>query len=157
MDQFEGHSLHVYSNEFLEKCGLNDESTFEEVKEQILWGTYGKPASFLNFEWKRLKDCSEDHLKAIMLQQHIPELTRVIIRSILKDKYKEKTKTLLGSRWRRADYDFDKSNYNGYTVIVITNTAHKHPAHPEQVIYKGDNGNIWSMPLTDWPGNLIPE
>ena len=154
MDQFEGHSLHVYGNEFLEKCGLNDESTFAEVKEQMLWGTYGKPASFLNSTWKKLKDCSEDHLEAIMLQQHIPELTRVIIRSILEDKYKQKIENLRYTRWCRKDYDPNKGNYNGYTVVTITNTANR---HPEQVVYKGDNGNIWSIPLADWPGNLIPE
>ena len=157
MDQFEGHSLHVYSNEFLEKCGLNDESTFEEVKEQMLWGTYGKPASFLNFEWKKLKDCSEDHLEAIMLQQHIPELTRVIIRSILNDRYKQRIDSLLGTRWCREGYDPDKGDYNVYTVIAVTNTAHRHPAHPEQVVYKGTNGKLWSLPLSEWPGNLIPE
>lgn len=62
-----------------------------------------------------------------------------------------------GSRWTRADYDPEKGPYNGYTVLFITNTAHPSEAHPQQVVYKGDNGHYWSLPLDTWPGNLIPE
>jgi len=63
----------------------------------------------------------------------------------------------LGSRWTRPGYDPALGVYNGYTVLFITNTAHKHPNHPPQVIYQGDNGKVWSLPLVEWPGKLIPE
>lgn len=57
-----------------------------------------------------------------------------------------------GSRWRRSaqpEYGF------GYTVLYITNTKHASPKHPEQVVYLGDNGYIWSKPLNEWPGSLV--
>lgn len=65
----------------------------------------------------------------------------------------------IGSRWVRGDNKFDPEHgeYNGYTVMAITNTEHVHPSHPPQVVYKGDNGRIWSLPLERWPGNLVPE
>ena len=41
-----------------------------------------------------------------------------------------------------------------YTVLMLTNMAHKHPSHPPQVVYIGSNGEVWSLPLDRWPGNL---
>jgi hypothetical protein len=64
---------------------------------------------------------------------------------------------LVGTRWMRPGYDPVQGPYNGYTVTGITNTAHTSPRHPPQVIYVGDNGNLWSLPLDQWPGKLIPE
>lgn len=64
---------------------------------------------------------------------------------------------LVGSRWGRKNYNDSRGPYNGYTVLAITNTAHRHERHPEQVVYIGDNGNLWSCPLNVWPGNLVPE
>ncbi len=64
---------------------------------------------------------------------------------------------MIGSRWKRPDHKPELEKYNGYTVIAITNTKNKHPDHPSQVIYEGDNGYVWSLPLSQWPGNLIPE
>ncbi len=55
------------------------------------------------------------------------------------------------SRWQRKDAKTD----HGYTVIGITNTSHQHPRHPSQVVYRGDNGKLWSMALDEWPGNLM--
>lgn len=64
----------------------------------------------------------------------------------------------IGSRWmRNTPYDPSKGGYNGYTVFAVTNTANLHPNHPPQVIYQGDNGHLWSLPLAEWPGNLVPE
>ena len=64
----------------------------------------------------------------------------------------------IGSRWaRRAKHDPSKGAYNGYTVLFITNTANVSDKHPPQVVYQGDNGFKWSLPLTDWPGSLVPE
>lgn len=61
-------------------------------------------------------------------------------------------------RWRRKDAVDAKDNaYQGYTVLFVTNTAHLHERHPPQVVYRGDNGHMWSLPLDKWPGNLIPE
>lgn len=68
-----------------------------------------------------------------------------------------KTPIILNSRWKQPNYDPSKGPYNGYTVISITNINHITVKHPPQVLYQGDNGTVWSMPLTDWPGNLVPE
>jgi len=61
------------------------------------------------------------------------------------------------TRWCRPDYDPKVGKYNGYTVLYITNLAHKTDKHPPQVVYQGDNGHYWSLPLTQWPGALIAE
>jgi hypothetical protein len=62
------------------------------------------------------------------------------------------------SRWMRSvPYDPSKGTYNGYTMIGVTNTAHRHPDHPPQVVYMGDNGHLWSLSLAEWPKHLIPE
>lgn len=62
-----------------------------------------------------------------------------------------------GSRWARKGYNSTLGKYNAYTVLFITNGTHEHSRHPKQVVYIGDNGNEWSLPLNEWPGNLIPE
>ncbi len=65
---------------------------------------------------------------------------------------------LLGTRWKREEpFDPATGEYNGYTVILVTNTAHAHPNHPPQVVYLGDNGHVWSTDLATWPQRLIPE
>lgn len=79
--------------------------------------------------------------------------------------FQEATKTLTSdhplmcTRWCRGDNKFDPSHgdYNGYTVKGVTNLAHKHKDHEPHVVYEGDNGNLWSLPLSRWPGNLKPE
>ena len=62
-----------------------------------------------------------------------------------------------GSRWCRPGYDPQKGPYNGYTVVAVSNTAHRTPKHPPDVVYVGDNGHYWTRPLRDWPGSLVPE
>lgn len=65
---------------------------------------------------------------------------------------------MLGSRWKRSTpHHPAKGPYNGYTVVGTTNTAHLSDEHPPQVIYQGDNTFMWSLPLSEWPGNLIQE
>jgi hypothetical protein len=82
----------------------------------------------------------------------------------IKEAIKEETKMkkytpdqLVGTRWCRGGFDASKGVYNGYEVIFVTNTAHEHANHPAQVVYNGDNGKIWSLPLNKWPGRLMPE
>jgi hypothetical protein len=61
------------------------------------------------------------------------------------------------SYWRRSEpHDPAKGVFNGYMVLFITNMAHEHHNHPPQVIYRGDNGHVWSLALDQWPGNLVP-
>ena len=36
---------------------------------------------------------------------------------------------------------------------IICPVTHK----PPQVVYLGDNGNLWSLALAEWPKHLIPE
>ena len=64
---------------------------------------------------------------------------------------------LIGTRWTRPGYDPTLGPYNGYTILFVTNTSHLSDNHPPQVVYQGDNGKYWSLPLVDWPGKLIPE
>lgn len=65
----------------------------------------------------------------------------------------------INSRWVRGDnkYTPEMGDYNGYTVIHITNVENTHKHHPPHVVYQGDNKHIWSIPAHSWPGNLIPE
>jgi hypothetical protein len=63
----------------------------------------------------------------------------------------------VGSRWQRtAPHDPTKGPFVGYTVMGITNTENQNAKHPPQVVYRGDNGKLWSLPLAEWPGNLKP-
>ena len=61
----------------------------------------------------------------------------------------------VGSEWISKDYQGE--NPLVYTVICITNTARLTDNHPPQVIYNSINGNIWSLPLSAWPGSLKPK
>ena len=63
----------------------------------------------------------------------------------------------IGSRWCRKFYDSSMGGRNGYTVFCITNTENISDKHSPQVVYRGDNGKMWSLELSRWPGNLIPE
>lgn len=45
---------------------------------------------------------------------------------------------------------FVHTNGNVYTVLFLTNTSDQHEDHPIDVVYMGQNGNIWSRPLSDW-------
>ena len=57
-----------------------------------------------------------------------------------------------GSKWQRKD-SFQPDFF--YEVIAVSNTSHISDRHPQQVIYSGSNGNLWSMPLSEWPNKLV--
>lgn len=67
------------------------------------------------------------------------------------------TAPAIGSRFCRPDYTPAEGPYNAYTVLFVTNTSHVSDRHPPQVVYQGDNGRVWSLPLAEWPGRLVPE
>lgn len=58
----------------------------------------------------------------------------------------------VGSVWCNAK---QVENMMCYTVLSITNTAHRHKDHPPQVVYQGDNEQVWSAPLKGWPHKLV--
>lgn len=37
-----------------------------------------------------------------------------------------------------------------YTVLLIANQHSENPKYPPTVVYEGDNGRVWSRPLSDW-------
>lgn len=44
-------------------------------------------------------------------------------------------------------------NGNEYKVLMITNTAgspERQEKYPKTVVYQGENGHVWSRPLSDW-------
>lgn len=49
----------------------------------------------------------------------------------------------VGDRWQHR---------NGaiYKVLFITNTAVTRPGHEPDVVYRSENGNVWSRPLSEW-------
>lgn len=48
-----------------------------------------------------------------------------------------------GDRWQHK-------NGGVYTVLYVTNTAVVREGHAPDVVYRGENGNVWSRPLSDW-------
>lgn len=54
---------------------------------------------------------------------------------------------------------FKHTNGAIYTVLLLTNT-HSTPErlikHPIDVVYIGQNGRIWSRPLSDWGRSFTP-
>lgn len=42
------------------------------------------------------------------------------------------------------------TNGNIYTVLFLTNTSSENDKYPIDVVYIGQNGNIWSRSLSDW-------
>lgn len=73
----------------LNKSGLTIDSSLEEAKEKMLWGTYGKPRK-KRVRWVTLKSCSTEHLQAILSTQYqIDDIFKTIINSLLEDRFKE--------------------------------------------------------------------
>ena len=65
---------------------LNEDSTWEECKEKVLWGTYGingdEPKT-----WVPLSKCTTEHLQAILdTQKHLSRSLIELIEDILKDR-----------------------------------------------------------------------
>lgn len=47
------------------------------------------------------------------------------------------------------------SNGNFYTVLVMSNGDSERPdEYPKTVVYQGDNGKVWSRPLSRWHGSM---
>lgn len=55
-----------------------------------------------------------------------------------------------GSRWIHH-------NGNEYTVTLLANMDSDKPEYPPTVIYQGDNGKVWSRPLTEWHRSMKPK
>lgn len=54
----------------------------------------------------------------------------------------------VGSKWTHT-------NGNLYEVIAIANKDTEYPdKYPITVVYKGENGKIWSRPLSDWSRSM---
>jgi len=54
---------------------------------------------------------------------------------------------------RLVGKQFKHKNGNVYTVIYLTNLGRSRREsidHPIDVVYIGQNGKVWSMPLNDW-------
>ena len=37
-----------------------------------------------------------------------------------------------------------------YTILHVTNIGHVREDHPPDIVYQGENGNVWSRRLSDW-------
>lgn len=47
------------------------------------------------------------------------------------------------------------TNGNRYTVICIANEFTERPdQYPQTVVYQGENGRIWSRPVSDWARSM---
>lgn len=56
----------------------------------------------------------------------------------------------IGSKWTHR-------NGNKYEIILITNENSVNDKYPITVVYKGENGNIWSRLMSDWNRSFIKE
>lgn len=56
---------------------------------------------------------------------------------------KTKPTVVVGSKWVHT-------NGNKYEVILLTNGSSVNEKYPSTVVYKGENGKIWSRYLSDW-------
>ena len=54
-----------------------------------------------------------------------------------------------GSQWQHH-------NGNRYEVLCIANEFSERPEYPPTVVYRGDNGRIWSRPAADWARSMAP-
>ena len=50
---------------------------------------------------------------------------------------------IVGSKWIHT-------NGNKYEVILLTNESSMNDKYPPTVVYKGENGEIWSRSFVDW-------
>ncbi|MDC8457793.1 hypothetical protein JJO78_20185 [Marinobacter sp. DS40M6] len=153
---------------FAEKQGLPLERLYNDTRYMSMetewaWRGYCEKA-----EETRIASSTVNHLcnraKPFMTRRNLGRFRQVIKDTVLTDGLvpfdgTEADYPTKGSRWCRADNTFDpsKGEYNGYTVEGVTNTEHLHENHEPQVVYRGDNGFLWSLPITRWPGNLQPE
>jgi len=142
---------------FLEQCGLTRNSTVDEIISKLQWSTYGPNADTKKFKWIKLRDCTSVHLRKIRALPDVYKIHMIAIDIILSIRQlKTRSNALVGTNWcRNEPYDPAKGPYNTYTVLFVTNTDNIHKKHACQVVYYGDNGRHWSLPLSKWPGNLV--
>ncbi len=56
--------------------------------------------------------------------------------------------TLIGTRWRHT-------NGCEYNIVLIANEFSTNlEKYPVTVVYTGDNGKVWSRPLSDWDRSM---
>ena len=76
---------------------LYENDDFDLIKENLVWGTYGKDGK-QPLKWVKFTECEDEHLKAI-LKIHIPDLYKKVINAILEERVmkfrKEKLKRIL--------------------------------------------------------------
>ncbi len=49
---------------------LYEDDSFDLIADRLLWGTYGRKKTYSRFVWVPLKDCTTEHLQAILTTQH---------------------------------------------------------------------------------------
>lgn len=78
----------AYSDEYLEKCGIDRCTTISELKDKMVWGTYGKNREYYPFyRWVRLRDASFNHLGNILkTQTQIHSIQRQVIKELWEEK-----------------------------------------------------------------------
>lgn len=54
-----------------------------------------------------------------------------------------------GSQWQHH-------NGNLYEVLCIANEFSERPEYPPTVVYRGENGRIWSRLASDWARSMTP-
>ena len=124
--------------EFLQWFVKNPTCTKVEVDVVIVKPHYSYPRDGIN------------HYNIIMPKEPTFENSienSINIISIANSMFRKKEDTdipVINSKWR---------HYNGniYTVIELTNLhSENFDKYPITVVYKGENGKIWSRPLSDW-------
>lgn len=55
--------------QYFDACGVSPNAPLSELKEKMLWGTYGPEGAKHPLKVVLLKDCSSDHLKNILLER----------------------------------------------------------------------------------------
>ncbi len=83
-------SLKEFDKLFLDRCELTKNSTFKEIKHKLMWSIYGQPSK-CSSTYMKLIDCSTEHLSKILrMQKQMPNVTRLVINSILNDRKEKK-------------------------------------------------------------------
>lgn len=85
-----GGDFELFMNGRVQERNLHEDSPADEILDRFLWGTYGLEGSNER-KWVLIKDCSADHLEAILkTQRHIKgKLVEKIVQYWL-DKKREK-------------------------------------------------------------------
>lgn len=67
----------------VEDYTLFSNDPFEKICDMMLWGTFGKEGKIADFKWVLLKDCTTEHLKAIIDNCALSTFTKKVINHIL--------------------------------------------------------------------------